>query len=116
NHAPVAQTPANMTVPEGTAVSLVGQATDPDTEEQSQLVYAWTQTAGPTVTLGGSGPNASFTALLVTDGGDPNAKVTLTFELTVTDPNGATGSNSVDVVVANVDHTPTAVAGNNLSV
>ena len=36
--------------------------------------------------------------------------------LTVTDPNGASGSNIVQVVVANVNHAPTAVAGNNLSV
>ena len=35
NHPPVAQPPPNMTVPEGTAVTLVGQGTDPDTEEQS---------------------------------------------------------------------------------
>lgn len=116
NHAPVAQAPANFTVPEGTAVNLIGQGTDPDTEEQSQLAFAWAQTAGPTVALSGAGPNASFTAPLVTDGGDPDAKVTLTFALTVTDPNGAASTNSVDVVVANVDHTPTAVAGNNLMV
>ena len=116
NHAPVAQPPANFTVPEGSAVNLIGQGTDPDTEEQSQLVFAWTQTAGPTVTLGGTGPNASFTAPLVTDGGDPNGKVTLTFALTVTDPNGAASTNSVDVVVANVHHSPTAVAGNNVMV
>lgn len=116
NHAPVSQPPANMTVPEGSSVNLIGQGTDPDAEEQSLLVYSWVQTAGPIVSISGSGPNASFTAPLVTDGGDPNAKVTLTFALTVTDPNGASGSNSVDVVVANVNHAPTAVAGNNLAV
>jgi len=116
NHPPVAQPPANMTVPEGTLVNLVGQGTDPDTEEQSQLVYSWTQIDGPEVTLSGSGPSVSFVAPLVTAGGDPNAKVTLTFMLTVTDPDGASGSNSVQVVVANVDHAPTAVVGNNLSV
>lgn len=116
NHPPVAQPPANMTVLEGTDVTLIGQATDPDSEEQSQLSYAWTQIAGPTVALNASGTSASFTAPLLNDGGDPNAKITLTFMLTVTDPNGASGSNSVDVVVANVDHSPTAIAGNNLVV
>jgi len=116
NHAPVAQPPANVTVLEGTTVNLAGQATDADTEEQSQLIYAWTQTSGPTVTLSGADANASFTAPLVTDGGDPNGKVTLAFMLTVTDPNGAAGSNSIEVVVANIDHSPTAVAGNNLTV
>lgn len=116
NHAPVAQAPANMSVPEATPVSIIGQGTDLDTEEQNQLVYTWVQTGGPQVTLNGSGPNADFTAPMVTDGGDPNAKVTLTFMLTVTDPNGASGSNSIDVVVANVDHSPIAVAGGNLTV
>jgi hypothetical protein len=116
NHAPVAQAPANMTVAENTAVELIGQGTDPDTEEQSQLTYSWLQTAGPAVLISGSGADVSFTAPIVTAGGDPNAKVTLTFALTVTDPNGASGTNSVDVVVANVNHSPTAIAGNNLTV
>jgi hypothetical protein len=105
-----------MTVAEDTAVELIGQGTDPDTEEQNQLVYSWTQTAGPTVSVTNNGANATFTAPIITDGGDTNAKVTLTFALTVTDPNGASGTGSVDVVVANVDHAPTAIAGNNLTV
>jgi hypothetical protein len=116
NHPPVAQPPANMTVPEDTAVELIGQGTDPDTEEQNQLVYSWTQTAGPTVSITNDGANVTFTAPIISDGGDTNAKVTLTFALTVTDPNGASSTGSVDVVVANVDHAPTAIAGNNLTV
>jgi hypothetical protein len=105
-----------MTVSEGASVELISQGTDPDPEEQSQLVYNWTQTAGPPVSITTNGANANFIAPPVIDGGDPNAKVTLTFLLTVTDPNGASGTSSVDVVVANVDHAPTAVAGNNLTV
>jgi hypothetical protein len=116
NHAPVSQPPANMTVPENSSVTLIGQGTDPDTEEQNQLVYSWVQIAGPVVSITGSGANVSFTAPIVTAGGDPNAQVTLTFALIVTDPNGASGTNSVDVLVANVNHAPTAVAGNNLTV
>jgi hypothetical protein len=116
NHAPIAQAPANLSVPEGSPVILIGQGTDPDTEEQSQLVYAWRQTVGPAVQLVGAGANVGFTAPPVTAGGDPNAKAILTFVLTVTDPNGATGSGSVDVVVANVDHAPIAIAGGNLTV
>jgi K319-like protein len=116
NHAPVAQAPANLVVPEATLVQLVGQGTDPDTEEQSQLAYSWAQIAGPSVSIDGSAANISFTSPLVSGGGDTNASVTLTFALTVTDPNGAAGTNSVNVVVANVDHAPTAVAGNNLTV
>jgi hypothetical protein len=116
NHPPVAQAPGNMTVPEGTTVALIGQGTDPDTEEQSLLVYNWVQTAGPSVSLTDDGANASFTAPFLNDGGDTNASVTLTFALTVTDPNGASGTSSVNVVVANVDHAPTAVAGPNQAV
>lgn len=51
----------------------------------------------------------------MTGGGDPNARETLTFALTVRDPNNATASASVDVVVTNVDHEPTAIAGGNLT-
>jgi hypothetical protein len=115
NHAPTAQAPANMTVPEGSLLSLIGQGNDTDTEEQSDLTYAWQQTgpvAGPVI----PGANLNFIAPLVTAGGNPDAKITLTFRLTVTDPNGAADSHTVEVVVANVDHAPTAIAGGNLTV
>lgn len=116
NRPPTAEAPTNMSVPEESPVSLIGQAVDPDSEEQGDLVYQWVQTAGPAVVLGGSGANVDFTAPIVTAGGDPEARETLTFELTVTDPNGASDTDTVDVVVANVDHSPIAVAGANLSV
>lgn len=116
NRPPTAEAPANMSVPEETAVSLIGQAVDPDSEEQGDLVYQWVQSSGPAVVLVGSGANVDFTAPIVTAGGDPEARETLTFQLTVTDPNGASDTDSVDVVVANVDHAPIAVAGTNLSV
>ncbi len=116
NQAPTAQAPANMTVPEATPVSLIGQGQDTDTEEQAQLTYAWQQTGGPAVTLSGAGANVSFSSPNVTSGGDPAATVTLTFTLTVTDPNGAMGTSSVNVVVSNIPHAPTAVAGGNLTV
>lgn len=115
NRAPTAQAPANTSVPEGTPVSLVGQGTDPDTEEQSQLTYSWQQIA-PVVGPVFADANLSFNAPLVTGGGDPNAKVTLTFRLTVTDPNGSAMTDDVDVVVTNVDHAPTAVASGPASV
>ena len=114
NRPPVAQAPANLSVSEGAFVNLIGQGTDPDSEEQSQLAYAWQQIAPgvgpiyPTSTL-------SFTAPLVSTGGDPNAKVTLTFRLTITDPNGAAAIDDVDVVVTNIPHAPIASAGGNLS-
>ncbi|MFO0962694.1 MAG: PKD domain-containing protein [Phycisphaerales bacterium] len=116
NRAPTAQPPANMTTPEATTVTLIGQGQDPDTEEQSQLTYQWLQIAGPTVSLSGSGANVSFVSPMVTTGGNPAASQTLTFRLTVTDPNGATGTGNVDVVVTNIPHAPIAVAGGNLTV
>jgi hypothetical protein len=42
--------------------------------------------------------------------------VTLTFRLTVTDPNGVSATDDVNVVVTNLDHAPTAVAGGSLTV
>jgi hypothetical protein len=114
NRPPVAQAPANLIVVEGTAVNLIGQGTDPDSEEQSELFYAWQQTA-PALGPSYSGSSFSFNAPIVTAGGDPSANVTLTFRLTVTDPNGASASDDVDVVVTNIPRSPTASAGGNLN-
>ena len=112
NHAPVVDAGQPQSVPEGTAVSLTGIGTDPDTEEQSLLTYSWHQTAGPTVTLSGEHTeNLNFTAPLLTAGGDPLAKITLTFRLVVIDPNGASASAETTVVVANVEHAPIANSG-----
>lgn len=114
NRAPTAQAPANMSVPEASPVELIGQGTDPDSEEQSQLTYSWQQIAPDAGSLV-EGANLSITAPLVTAGGDPDAKVTLTFRFTTTDPNGVAATDDVDVVVTNVDHAPTANAGGNLT-
>jgi hypothetical protein len=75
-------------------------------EDGDSLTYRWGQTAGPTVTL--SDPTSStprFTAPFV----GPVAQ-TLTFELTVRD-GLASARDTVDVVVENVNHAPTANAG-----
>jgi hypothetical protein len=114
NRAPAAQAPANFTVAEGAPVNLVGQATDPDTEEQSDLAFHWQQIAPVTGPVS-PGATLSFTAPIVTAGGDPNAQVTLTFRLTAIDPNGASAADDVDVVVTNVPHDPVAIAGGNLT-
>jgi hypothetical protein len=116
NRLPSAQAPANTTVAEQSLVRLIGQGTDPDTEEQSELVYQWQQVSGPAVNLGGTGAVVEFTAPVVSVAGDPNAKETVVLRLTVTDPNGASSTDEVQVVVTNSDHAPIAVAGGNLTV
>jgi hypothetical protein len=94
NQTPTANAGADQTVNEGAAVTLAGSGTDGDGSIAS---YLWTQTAGPSVTLtGATTATATFTAPTVT------ADTVLSFQLTVTDNQGATGTASVDVTVRNV--------------
>ena len=75
----------------GTVVVLSGTGTDPD---GTVVSYAWTQTGGATVTLAGAASaDVAFTAPKVVEG------ATLTFRLTVTDDDGASGSDDVRVTV-----------------
>ena len=108
NDAPTANAGADQTVGEGTTVTLDGSAsTDPEGET---LTYAWSQTAGTTVTLGNTTvASPTFTAPVVTE------ETTLTFSLTVTDArNLASSADTVDVTVRN--DAPTANAGPDQSV
>ncbi len=95
NDAPSADAGTDQSVDEGATVTLSGSGTDPDPGDTESLSYAWTQTGGPTVSLSrANSASPSFTA--------PNALDTdtvLTFRLTVTDPRGASGSDSVQVTV-----------------
>lgn len=94
NQAPTANAGADQGVNEGAAVTLAGSGTDAD---GTIVSYQWTQTAGPSVTLtGATTTTATFTAPAVT------ADTVLSFQLTVTDNQGATGTDSVDVTVRNV--------------
>ncbi|MBM0106778.1 hypothetical protein JM946_18755 [Steroidobacter sp. S1-65] len=93
NQSPTANAGADRSIAEGSAVSLQGSGSDPDGTIAS---YQWTQTAGPSVSLSGANTaNASFTAPQV------NANTALTFRLTVTDNQGATGSDEVTITVTN---------------
>lgn len=92
NVAPVANAGVDQTVTEQTAVQLQGSATDANAGDT--LTYAWTQTSGSVVTLSNANQlNASFTA----PEAQPNAPVIMTFQLSVTDSGGLTGSDSVTV-------------------
>ena len=90
NTSPTANAGADQTVNGGAAVTLSGSGSDTD---GTIVSYAWAQTAGPAVTLNGVPPTANFTAPSVT------AVTVLTFRLTVTDNQGATGSDTVNITV-----------------
>jgi PKD repeat protein len=97
NSAPTVSAGSAQEVTGGTLVTLNGTASDPD--GHTPLTYAWTQTAGPTMTLSGAGTaTATFTA--------PDADVTLTFRLTVSDSFGKSSSATVNVVVKRELPTP----------
>jgi hypothetical protein len=99
NQAPTASAGPDRTVPSGASVSLDGTASSDPNEDP--LTYAWTQTAGPGVTLSGANTaTPSFTA--------PTAPATLTFQLQVCDPFNACSTDSVTITVSDA---PTANAG-----
>ncbi len=102
NDAPSVDAGANQTVDEGDVVSLSATATDP---EGQGLMYLWTQTGGPPVTMTGVGTAMpSFVA--------PNevANTTITFQVTVTDGTNTT-VDTVSVLVNADDDAPTVDAG-----
>ena len=110
NNAPVADAGANVSVDELASVTLDGSASsDPDGDTIS---YAWTQTAGSTVTLSNSSTaQASFVAPDVTAVNTPD---TLTFRLQVSDGsqgNSATVTITVNDIGIGVNSAPVADAG-----
>jgi MYXO-CTERM domain-containing protein len=109
NRPPVASAGAAQSIAEGAAVTLDGTgSSDPDTG--TTLTYAWTQLAGPVVTLtGASTASASFTAPAT------GAAASLVFQLTVSD-GAASSSGTTVVTVTNVNHPPVANAGSDQAV
>jgi hypothetical protein len=102
--APTADAGPDQMVDEGTGVTLNGSNSfDTDGTIAS---YLWSQTGGTAVTINNStSAIATFTA--------PNVGVsgaTLTFQLTVTDNDGETGTDSCVVNITGVNNAPTAVA------
>jgi hypothetical protein len=104
NGAPTAAAGPDQSVVSATPVTLDGSAsTDPDGDA---LTYAWTQTAGPTVTLSDShAVKPTFTAPTVT------ATTVLTFSLVVNDSHQNSPADTVNVTVTRVNNAPVANAG-----
>jgi len=101
NKAPTANAGEDQVVNEGNAIALTGSGTDSDGSISS---YSWTQTSGGSVTINDSTSSAaSFDITTAT-------QVTLTFQITVIDNDGATGIDTVNFIVNPVNTTPVNVA------
>ena len=94
NRVPTVSAGVDQSVAELTVVNLNGSGSDPDAGDT--LTFAWTQTAGQSVTINNaSTANADFMAPDVTAG----APEVLTFRLSVNDGNGGNATDTVDVTV-----------------
>ncbi len=89
NSAPIAEAGEDASVTAGESITLQGSGSDADSAD---LVFLWEQLSGESVTL--DDPNSAeltFTA--------PSSSGSLTFQLTVTDDQGANDSDTVTVTV-----------------
>jgi MYXO-CTERM domain-containing protein len=105
NGAPIVVAGDDQTVDPGAAVTVTGSATDPD-DAVGTLTFAWTQQSGPEVALtGASTATVSFTAPSLAADSD------IVLALEVTDPRGASGSDTVTIHVRRVNTAPVVDAG-----
>jgi hypothetical protein len=94
NRVPTVSAGADQSVAELTVVNLNGSGSDPDAGDT--LTFAWTQTAGQSITINNANTaNADFMAPDVT-AGTPEV---LTFQLAVSDGNGGNATDTTDITV-----------------
>jgi len=94
----------DKTVPEHSTVTLFGSGKDPI---KQKLFYSWSQVSGTDVVLSANDvPEPSFEAPDVDNGQTKK----LTFELTVSDGQGRTATDTVVVTVGPINGDPTAIA------
>ena len=108
DRAPVAATPASMTVAPTSQIVLDGSgSSDPD---QDALTYAWTQTSGPAVTLtAATAMRPSFSA--------PGSAAVFVFSLIVSDGEKISAASTETIsVVPGTGITPVANAGPDMTV
>lgn len=94
NTAPTANAGTDQTGIEPYATVTLNGSGSSDPDAGDSITYAWTQTAGTTVSLTGGTTSAPTFTAPATLAGD-----TLTFQLTVTDSHSATGTDTVSVTV-----------------
>ena len=102
NTPPTVDAGDDQTVTEGDAVQLSASGSDADGDA---LSYSWTQTGGPSVTLSdASTATPTFTAPAV------QSDTTLTFEVTASDGNGGSATDTVSVTVQNTGESDLSTA------
>jgi len=95
NQSPTANAGPDLTVNQGDNVVITGGGSDPD---GSITGWAWSQQSGPSVDLvNADSQEVSFTA--------PDSVGDIRLRLTVTDDDGATDSDNVDITVEGPDNT-----------
>ncbi|WP_339723596.1 PKD domain-containing protein [uncultured Paraglaciecola sp.] len=104
NNAPSANAGSDQNIQENQLVTLDASASS-DTDG-SISTFQWSQTAGTAVALSASDvAMPTFTTPLL------NASETLTFQVTVTDNDGATATATVNIMIEHLNLLPTADAG-----
>lgn len=110
NAQPIANAGADFSADERASVTLNGSGSRDS--DGSIASYSWRQTSGPLVAISNADrTSATFVAPEVSPAGED-----LVFQLTVTDDDGATATDSVTASIVNVNLFPAADAGPNRAV